>query len=141
MSKKDKQPHTEVVLTPKGLRPHTSLDAEQMAYMAQGTVFELVPVNARRPKQLRTYWKALGLVVKSTGKWPSAEKLHRDIKFTLGYRELIADLMTGEVHEVVDSVAMDKMDQKTFQTFMNQAMELLTEKVGFDPLAFLNEGE
>ena len=49
--------------------------------------------------------------------------------------------MTGEVHEVVDSVAMDKMDQKTFQTFMNQAMELLTEKVGFDPLAFLNEGE
>lgn len=141
MAKKDKAPHTEVILTPKGLRPHTALDAEQMAHMAQGMVFDLVPVNARRPKQLRTYWKALGLVVKSTGKWPTAEKLHRDIKFTLGYRELIADLITGEVHEVVDSVAMDKMDQKTFQTFMNQAMQLLTDKLGWDPLSFLDQGE
>lgn len=137
MAKREKPPHIETVMTPRGLRPHTADDAEKFASVALGHVFELVPVTKRSTRQLRTYWKALGLVVKATGKWPSAEHLHDDIKFTLGYRRIVADLKTGEVHENVDSIALDKMDHEEFCKFMNEAMALLADHAGFDPLAFL----
>lgn len=139
MAKREKPPHIEAVMTPRGLRPHTADDAEKFASVSLGHVFELVPVTKRSTRQLRTYWKALGLCVKATGKWPSAEHLHDEIKFTLGYRKLVADLKTSEVSESVDSVAIDKMDHDTFCAFMNAAMKLLSDHVGFDPLAFLSE--
>lgn len=135
----DKPPMIQVVKTPQGLRPHTPYDAELLASVPLGHVFELSPQTKRSIPQLRTYWKALALVVKSTGRWPNAEKLHRDIKFTLGYRELTANLKTGKVTETVDSIALDAMDHDEFCQFMDRAMELLAKTVGFDPLAFLSE--
>ena len=137
--RREKPPLIQVVMTPRGLRPHTAYDAEQIVSVSLGHTFELTPVTKRSTPQLRTYWKALGVVVRSTGKWPNAEKLHKDIKFTLGYVEESVNIDTGEVTISPDSVALDKMDHETFCRFMDQAMELLTRKVGFDPLAFLSE--
>lgn len=139
MAKKEKPPHIEVVATPRGFRAHTQDDAEKMAAIPEGKVFELVPVSQRSNRQLRTYWKALGRVVKVTGKWASPENLHRDIKMTLGYREQTINLRTGEITLVPDSIALDRMPHEEFCTFMTQAMELLADAVGFDPLAFLQE--
>lgn len=139
MAKKEKPPHIEAIMTARGLRAHTPSDAEMMVSLPIGKVFEIVPASKRSIPQLKTYWKALGLVVKVTGKWPSAEKLHRDIKMTLGYREQAVNLRTGEITLVPDSIALDKMDHAEFCTFMDQAMELLSDHVGFDPLSFLQE--
>lgn len=139
MAKKDKPPHIEAIMTARGLRAHTLSDAEMMVSLPIGKVFEIVPVSQRSNKQLKTYWKALGLVVKATGKWPTAEKLHRDIKMTLGYREQAVNMRTGEITLVPDSVALDKMEHDEFCNFMNQAMELVADTVGFDPLQFLQE--
>lgn len=135
--KREKPPHIEVVVTPRGLRPHTADDAEKMMGLTLGHTYELVPVTKRSERQLRTYWKALGLVVKATGKWPTAERLHRDIKMTLGYVEQAVNLRTGEVLIVPDSVALDKMSHEEFCDFMNAAMALVADAVGFDPLSFL----
>lgn len=140
MAKKEKPPHLEAIMTPRGLRAHTQDDAEKLASVQQGFVFELVPVSKRSNRQLRTYWKALGLVVKVTGKWATAENLHRDIKMTLGYREQSINMRTGDISEVPDSIALDKMSHEEFCEFMNQAMALIADNVGFDPLQFLNEG-
>ncbi|MBP1845904.1 hypothetical protein J2046_004178 [Rhizobium petrolearium] len=85
------------------------------------------------------YWKALGLVVKVTQKWSSTENLHRDIKMTLGYREQVVNMRTGEITLVPDSIALDKMVHAEFCEFMNQAMALIADTVGFDPLSFLAE--
>lgn len=139
MAKKDKPPHIEAIMTARGLRAHTPSDAEMMVSLPIGKVFEIVPVSQRSNKQLKTYWKALGLVVKATNKWPTAEKLHRDIKMTLGYREQAVNMRTGEITLVPDSVALDKMEHEEFCNFMNQAMELVADTVGFDPLQFLQE--
>lgn len=139
MAKKDKPPHIEAIMTARGLRAHTPSDAEMMVSLPIGKVFEIVPVSQRSNKQLKTYWKALGLVVKATGRWPTAEKLHRDIKMTLGYREKAVNMRTGEITLVPDSVALDKMEHEEFCNFMNQAMELVADTVGFDPLQFLQE--
>lgn len=137
MAKREKPPRIEVVMTPHGLRPHTQYDAERMVGVALGHTFEIVPLTKRSNRQLRTYWKALGMAVKATGKWPSAEHLHDEIKFTLGYRKLVTDLKTGEVSSVVDSVALDQMEHDEFCRFMDAAMDLLSGAVGYDPLAFL----
>lgn len=139
MAKKDKPPHIEAIMTARGLRAHTPSDAEMLVSLPIGKVFEIVPVSQRSNRQLRTYWKALGLVVKATGKWPSAEKLHRDIKMTLGYREQAVNMRTGEITLVPDSVALDKMEHEEFCNFMNKAMELVADTVGFDPLQFIQE--
>lgn len=139
MVKKEKPPHIEAIMTARGLRAHTPSDAEMMVSLPIGKVFEIVPVSQRSNKQLKTYWKALGLVVKATNKWPTAEKLHRDIKMTLGYREQAVNMRTGEITLVPDSVALDKMEHEEFCNFMNQAMELVADTVGFDPLQFLQE--
>lgn len=139
MRKKEKPPLIQVTMTPRGLRPLTADDAEKLASIAEGQVFDISPVTKRSDRQLRTYWKALGLVVKVTQKWASAENLHRDIKMTLGYREQVVDMRTGEVTLVPDSVALNKMEQAEFCEFMDRAMALIADTVGFDPLAFLAE--
>ncbi|TCV66321.1 hypothetical protein [Neorhizobium sp. S3-V5DH] len=139
MRKKEKPPLIQTIMTPRGLRAHTQDDAEKLASIPEGTIFEIAPVTKRSDKQLRTYWKALGLVVKVTQKWGSAENLHRDIKMTFGYREQVVNLRTGEITLVPDSIALDKMSHEEFCEFMNQAMALIADTVGFDPLAFLAE--
>lgn len=137
--KKEKPPLIQVSMTPRGLRPMTADDAEKMASIAMNSEFEIVPLTKRSTPQLKTYWKALGLVAKVTQRWASAENLHRDIKMTLGYTEKTINIRTGEVTEVPDSIALDKMDHEEFCNFMNHAMALLADSVGFDPLAFLAE--
>ncbi|WP_457660869.1 hypothetical protein [Sinorhizobium medicae] len=139
MRKKEKPPLIQAIMTPRGLRAHTQDDAEKLASIPEGSIFKIVPVTTRSDRQLRTYWKALGLVVKVTQKWSSAENLHRDIKMTLGYREQVVNMRTGEITLVPDSIALDKMEHAEFCEFMNQAMALIADTVGFDPLAFLAE--
>lgn len=136
---KEKAPHIEVVSSPRGLKPMTAWDAESLMMMPEGRVFQLVPVTKRSDRQHRTYWKALGIVVKATEKWASAELLHRDLKMSLGYCEKSVNMRTGEVFLVPDSTALDKMDHDTFTHFFQQAMKLITEATGFDPLSFLDE--
>lgn len=137
--KKEKPPLIQVNMTPRGLRPMTPDDAEKMAAIPMDSIFEITPVTKRSTPQLRTYWKALGLVAKVTQKWSSAENLHRDIKMTLGYTEQAVNITTGEITLVPDSIALDKMEHEEFCNFMNQAMALIADSVGFDPLAFLAE--
>jgi len=137
MTQRDKPPLIVVAVTPRGLRPHTADDAEKLMGLSLGHTFELKPVTKRSDRQLRTYWKALGLAVKATGKWPTAEHLHRDLKFACGFREQFVDWETGEVRERPDSIALDKMSHEEFCEYMNQAMAKLSEAIGFDPLSFL----
>lgn len=138
-SKREKAPHVEVILTPKGLRGLTLYDAEQLAMTAPGKTFQLVPMAKRSNKQLRTYWKALGMVVKATDKWASAENLSRDLKVKLGYYTTTVNAFTGQIGFDTDSIALDQMEPEAFRRFMDLAMAAIAEAVGFDPMAFLDE--
>lgn len=138
---KEKPPHIEVVTTPRGLRPNLQDDAEKLIGLPHNQVFELVPATQRSWPQLKTYWKALGIVVKATGRWPNAEKLHDELKWACGYRSTFVDWETGNVHQRPDSVALNEMSHEDFCAYMDAAMEKLAEAVGFDPLAFLSEGK
>jgi len=137
--KREKAPHIEVILTPKGLKGLTMYDAEQLAMSAQGKTFQLVPTSKRSNRQLRLYWACLGMVVKSTDKWASAENLSRDLKVSLGYYTKTVNAFTGQIGMDTDSIALDQMDPEEFRNFMDRGMALIAEAAGYDPLQFINE--
>ena len=139
MSVRDKPPAPLVVKSANGIRPARSWDLEAIASDPIGTEYELHRVSGRKPKQHRTYWKALGLVVKATDRWATAAHLHDELKIACGYYRIAKSLRSGQELILPDSTAWDKMDQSEFQAFMDKAMETLTRAVGFDPLAFLEE--
>ncbi len=139
MSAKDKAPPPMAVKTEKGLRPARAWDAEALAADPLGTEYDLVKINRRRPRQHRTYWRALNLVVKSgaSNRWPTAEHLHDELKLAAGFYRKAANLATGEIMLIPDSTAFDKMDQEQWQIYMDRAMELIAAETGYDPLAWL----
>jgi len=134
---KDKPPHIEVETTPRGIRPLTQMDAEELVSMPFGKSFQLVPLTKRSPPQLKTYWKALTIVVQATGKWPSKEQLSNELKFMCGLRQQFIDWETGEVREAPRSISFAEMEHEEFCRYFDLSMKELAGHVGFDPLAFL----
>jgi hypothetical protein len=139
MSSRDKEPPPLAVKTEKGLKPFRSWDLEALLPDPIGTQYELARVSRRKPKQHRTYWKALGVVVKATDRWATSSHLHDELKIACGYYRVAKNLRTSQELILPDSTAWDKMDQAEWQTYMDKAMEMLARAVGFDPLAFLDE--
>ncbi len=143
MAKKqsDAPPPPLVVKTEKGIRPLRAWDAEDIAEHPFGTVYELHISTKRSHKQLRTFWKALGIVRDATDICPTKEKLCEELKFDLGYREKFKDWKTGEIHERADSIAIAKMKPEIFNKFFSDAMMRLAQVTGIDPLSFLESQE
>lgn len=139
MSARDKPPAPLVVKSANGIRPARSWDLEAIVSDPIGTEYELHRISKRKPKQHRTYWKALGLVVKSTDRWATSAHLHEELKLACGYYRVAKNLKTGQDLILPDSTAWDKMDQAEWQAYMDKAMEMLSKAVGFDPLQFLEE--
>lgn len=138
MTKKSKAPPPIVTLGPRGIMPLTQLDAEEIGAFALGTEFDLVKRSKRSNKHLRTYWKALGGVVKATGIWPTRDHLHNELLPMCGFFSKFVDWETGEVREVRDSVAFENMMQDEFNQYFKVAMEKLAARVGYDPLRFMD---
>lgn len=134
---KEKQPQVKLVKTAKGLSPTTAYDFEMLEKMAIGQEFDLIPDKRRSSKHTRTYWLALHRVVQATGRWPTAEHLHDELKLACGFYRTCVNLNTSQTMLVVDSIAFNKMSQQEFKVYMDSAMQKLSEAIGFDPLRFL----
>jgi len=136
---REKPPLPILEKTVRGVIPASAYDAEALDAFPIGTQFDIKARTKRSDRQLRTYWKALGGVVNATDQWASAEHLHEELKLALGYYRLAADLRTGEQVKILDSAAVHAMDHETFKEFMAKAMALLSETVGYDVLAWLDQ--
>lgn len=141
MAKRDKPPVPMVEKAARGFIPVTAYDAEVLMADPVGAEYDLIKRTKRSRPQQRLYWLMLNRVVKATSQWPTAEKLHRDIKLTLGYTEPAVNLRTGEVVAIPDSTALDAMTQDEFQAFFDAAVKLLSERLQFDPLAFFERSD
>jgi len=134
---KDKAPAPIVRKTARGLSPVDAFDADRIIADAPGTEYDLVKRVRRSFPQHKLYWAMLDRVVKATGKWPTAEHLHANLKLLCGFSYPLVNWDTGEVAVAVDSIAFDKMDQAQFQIYFDAAVEKLSEHLGFDPLEFM----
>lgn len=137
MSKRDKAPAPIVRKEARGLSPVDSYFAELVMSDPIGTEYDLVKRTKRSNPQNGLYWSTLSHVVKATGKWPSAEHLHHELKLVCGFKMTVVDWATGETSIAVDSTAFDKMTHDQFRVYFDMAMEALAEHLGFDPMAYL----
>jgi hypothetical protein len=135
---KKEQPRITVRMSSGVLEPATPYDAEMLAQCSGGTAFSLLPLRDRSPEHHKMYWSILGKVVKATGRWPTSEHLHRELKIACGYYQVVASEFGG-VYYFPDSIALDKMDQQEFNTFFEAVMQKLSEAIGFDPMELLND--
>ena len=138
-AKKDKPPAPIVRKERDGLRPVAPFDAEELDGFPMGTEFDLRARTKRSVPQNGTYWKALQVAVDATGRWQNREALHTALKVKLGYVEPIFDLQGKVIGMKPDSTSFEAMTHKEFRAFMDSAMNVLSEAVGFDVLAWMNE--
>lgn len=129
------------VRTREGTRlvPESAYDEELLDAVPVDTLFSLRQEARRSGRLHRTYWKALGEIVKATGNWPTAHHLHDDLMWDLGYITTRIGL-DGRPRLVRDSIAYDQMPTDTeFRPYFDAAMARLAEATGIDPLEFLSE--
>ena len=137
--KKDKPPVPMVMKTRDGLRPVAAFDAEELDGFPIGTEFDLRPRTKRSVPQNGLYWRALQTAVDATGRWQTREALHTALKVKLGYVEPIFDLQGKVIGMKPDSTAFEAMTHKEFRQYMDSAMAVLSEAVGFDVLAWMED--
>ena len=140
MTTRHKPPPPIAVLDGSRLSPASAYDAEELQRHPSGTEFDLVARTKRSNRQQGTYWKALTRAVKATGRWPNREALHIALKVSLGRVEPVYDMAGKVVGMRPDSTAFDAMTHREFCEYMDEAMRVLSEAIGYDALAWL-EGE
>lgn len=101
--------------------------------------FDMHPRNKRTLPLHRTYWQALTKAVEATGRWQSREALHTALKVRMGLVEPIYDLKGNVTGMQPHSTAFAAMDQGQFKAYFDGAMAALSEAVGYDVLAFLDD--
>jgi hypothetical protein len=121
------------------LSPVTAFDAEEFAAFPEGMLFDLIARNKRTLPLQKTYWTALTRAVEATGRWQSREALHTALKVAMGLVEPIYDLRGNVTGMQPHSTAFAAMDQVAFRAYFDVAMGKLSEAVGYDVLAFLDE--
>lgn len=128
-----KRPAAIVRLSHGRLHPVTGWDAELLADCKDGQEFNLVRRSPRSTLHNGMYWAQLGLIVKATDLFPTAEHMHRWVKFGLGYATNIIHPMTGEVlAKTVDSTDFESMDQAEFNEFYKHAERLIAQELGIN---------
>lgn len=139
MASRNKPPPPIVTKLPRGLVPATAYDAEVIDGYALNTEFDLIPRTRRSHPQQGTYWKSLKLAVGATGRWPTDKALHRALKLKLGLVEPLYDTDGKIVGMQVESTSFDEMPHKEFCEYMDAAMAALSDAIGYDALAWLDE--
>lgn len=127
-----------VVSTKRGIVPVSQYDAEIIEAAGFGVEYDMKPRSKRSIQHDRLYRKMLARIVEATGKWPTADHLHHDLKLTCGYVTKARNLSTGEIIEVVDSIAHNKMTRAEFMVYFENAVAVLANELGCDPMIFLD---
>jgi len=127
-----KRPIASVIWKGGRLSPLTHWDAELLNEEAAGTEYRLTRVSPRSTPHNGMYWAQLGLIVKATEAFPTADNMHDWVKAKLGYVEPVMDHAGKVIAMKLESTAFDKMDQKDFNVFYEKATRLILEEMGID---------
>ena len=132
MTKRDKPPRPIVVKAGGRLSPVSAWDAELLSDAPEGAEFDLVRRTKRSQQHNGMYWAQLGLIVKATEAFATADHMHEWIKIRLAYTRAVLGPKGEVVGMTVDSAAFDKMDQAAFNVFYEKAARLITAEMGID---------
>lgn len=127
-----KRPTATVKLERGRLVPVTGWDSELLSDMPNGTIFNLVCQSPRSVRHHSMYWAQLGIIVKATEAFATADHMHTWIKCRLSYTSAILGPKGEVIGMTVDSTAFDKMTQAEFSAFYEKACRLIAQEMGID---------
>ena len=127
-----KRPTAIVRLERGQIVPVSAWDSELLASEKQGQEFDLVRRSSRSKAHHGMYWAQLGLIVKATEAWPTADHMHTWLKARLGYVAPIMGPKGQVVGMTIDSTAFEKMDQAAFNVYYEKAARLVAEEMGIN---------
>lgn len=116
------------------LLPVSQYDAERLEDAKQGQVYNLTATGHRSNPHHNLYWSTLRKVCKATGKWPSEQHLHDELKFACGYYRIRYSEIAEMFMRYPDSIGFDDMNQQEFNDYFEMAMAKLSEAIGYDPI-------
>lgn len=129
----DTPPPILVQKTPDGLMPYDRHSAEAIGDHVNGQVYTCKPRKGRTLNRNGAYWVGLGIAVKATEAWPTANQLHNDLKRLCGYVDVYHNPLTGQDEVRVQSTAFDKMSESEFAAYFRLAQAKFIGRMGFDP--------
>jgi hypothetical protein len=132
MTKRDKPPRPIVRKAGGRLSPVSAWDAELLSDAPEGAEFDLVRRTKRSLPHLRMYFAQLGLIVKATEAFATADHMHEWIKIRLAYTRAVLGPKGEVVGMTVDSAAFDAMDQAAFNVFYEKAARLVAAEMGIE---------
>ena len=135
----DKPPAILLQITPDGIKPYDRISRDYMADMVAGQVLTAKPRKGRTAPRNAAYWVGLGIAVKATGTWPTAQHLHDDLKRLCGYVDTYHNPLTGRDEVRAQSTAFDKMSESQFAAFFMLAQMRFIDKMGYDPWGKIEE--
>lgn len=124
----------QVMKIDQSLVPLTEHDANLLADCANGDVFNMTKTKKRSNPHHNLYWAMLRKVREATGKWPTDEHLHNELKWACGYVKMRYNSLAGCHMRVIDSISFDQMDQDEFNLYFELATDKLSEFLGCSPL-------
>lgn len=119
--------------TPDGFKPYNRYSSDTLADDVNGQVYKLTPRKGRMNARNSAYWVGLGIAVKATDAWPTADHLHTDLKKLCGYVEIVHNPLTGNDEVRVQSTSFNNMKESEFAAYFKLAQQRFIAKMGFDP--------
>lgn len=133
-------PPTQWVVGNRVLVPRTDDDWDDVSERyGRGSILNSRLTKMRSLPKHKLYWALLRRVVKATGKWVSAEHLHRAIKIELRMVEAITLLDGKTVRFEPSSTGFESMDEGEFNLFFKNAMLALEEGTGINMQELIEE--
>lgn len=111
-----------------GLRPMSSLDAEQLDELPNGCEVRVSITRPRSVKMHRLFFAALALIFKNQERYQTLDQLLSAVKVELGYVEWFT-MRDGREIGIPQSIAFNKMDQQGFNEFWERFCDLVAQRI------------
>lgn len=109
MTRKDDSPKLILLVTPRGITPCTSVDAELVSQFRFGTTLQAKVETKPRSPGLAAWWQLMGAVVKFSDEWHAPRALSNSLLLKMNCKE--HELLIGGVREVPMSLTEFTEDQ------------------------------
>lgn len=131
----DKAPDILLMKTADGLQPYGVHSGPMLDELVSGQVLTAKPRKGRGLPRNGAYWAGLHTAIENCDVWPTAARLHDDLKKYCGYVDEYFSPLTGQWEVRVQSTAFDKMTESEFAAYFRKAQQRFTSEMGFDPWA------
>ena len=131
----DKAPDILLIKSAGGLMAYGPHSAPALDALVTGQVLAAKPRKSRGLPRNSAYWAGLHTAIESCEVWPTAARLHDDLKKYCGYVDEYFSPLTGQWEIRVQSTAFDKMNESEFADYFRKAQQRFISEMGFDPWA------